>query len=393
MPVLATKESCTGCTACASICPVHCIAMIHDENGFPYPSFDSERCVACGLCEKTCPVITPLKIEENEPEAYAAYIEDESIRSSSSSGGVFTALARAVLAEQGAVFGAAYDARFAVKHVCIEREEELEYLRGAKYAQSDLRDVFPEVKRYLNLGRKVLFSGTPCQAGGLKAYLRKEYPNLILADFVCHSVPAPAAWEKYVQYRAERDNAGRFPIAVNLRSKKTGWSKYQYSNLFTYENGIEHAERSGESLYMKLFVGGYLDRPSCADCRFGGYQRVSDITLGDFWGIWDIAPDMDDNKGTSVVLVHSPKGAELFKTAMSDGTVVRQVTLEQASRQNGAMIAGSKRNEKREEALQAVRNNDFEKCRRMLEPGKSSLRARVKHKVKSLFAGNRKAHA
>ena len=173
--MLATKEHCTGCTACASVCPRGCIAMEADENGFLYPVIDTERCVDCGLCEKSCPVISPLKMPENEPLAYAAYTQDEAVRTESSSGGVFTELAKVVLAEKGAVFGATYNQQFEVVHICVENEDGLHRLRGAKYAQSNLQGVFSEAKRRLDLGQKVLFSGTPCQVGGLKAYLRKDY--------------------------------------------------------------------------------------------------------------------------------------------------------------------------------------------------------------------------
>ena len=236
MPMLATKEYCTGCTACASICPKGSIAMEADENGFLYPVIDAERCVDCGLCERSCAVINPLEKPKNEPLAYAAYTKDEAVRTESSSGGVFTELAKVVLAEKGAVFGATYNHQFEVVHICVENEDGLKHLRGAKYAQSNLQGVFSEAKYRLDHGQKVLFSGTPCQVGGLKAYLRKDYSNLITVDFVCHSVPSPMAWRQYVKYRAQKDNAGRLPAAINLRSKKTGWSRYQYSNLFEYEN-------------------------------------------------------------------------------------------------------------------------------------------------------------
>ena len=384
MPMLATKEYCTGCTACASICPKGSIAMEADENGFLYPVIDAERCVDCGLCERSCAVINPLEKPKNEPLAYAAYTKDETLRTESSSGGVFTELAKVVLAEKGAVFGATYNHQFEVVHICVENEDGLKHLRGAKYAQSNLQGVFSEAKYRLDHGQKVLFSGTPCQVGGLKAYLRKDYSNLITVDFVCHSVPSPMAWRQYVKYRAQKDNAGRLPAAINLRSKKTGWSRYQYSNLFEYENGIEQSAKSDESIYMKLFVNGYINRTSCDNCHFKGFKRASDITLGDFWGIWDAMPEMDDNRGTSVVLIHSSNGAELFDRAMIAG-IVRPVTLEQASSQNRAILISSRSNCYREEALNAIRNGDFEKCEEMIRLKKDNFMTKIKGKFKSLF--------
>lgn len=377
MPKLAETKYCTGCTACSSACPKGCIAMVAEENGFLYPGVDAENCVSCGLCEKSCLVMNPLEKAENTPKAYAAYSKDEPMRLESSSGGVFTELAKAVLKDGGAVFGAAYNEQFEVVHICAESENDLTKLRGAKYAQSNLQGVFTEVKARLDAGQKVLFSGTPCQVGGLKAYLRKDYENLLTVDFVCHSVPSPMAWREYVKYRAQQDNGGELPTSVNLRSKQSGWTNYQYSNLFSYADGRNHAAKSGESLYMKLFVGGYINRESCANCQFKGYIRISDLTIGDFWGIWDIAPEMDDNKGTSVVLVQSERGAELLRS-ISAQLVVKSVTLEEASRQNGAMLKTAQPNARRTEALEKIRAGEIRECEGWFAPAKPSALQQVR---------------
>lgn len=360
MPKLAQRNNCTGCTACASACPRDCIAMEADKNGFLCPRVDGEKCVECGLCQKTCPILNKTEPAEEKTLAYAACSLDEAVRLESSSGGVFTELARAVLREGGVVFGAAYDENFCVRHVCAESLAELELLRGAKYAQSELGDTFRQVKAALK-ERRVLFSGTPCQVAGLKAFLGRECAGLVTVDFVCHSVPSPMAWREYVKYRAEQDNGGELPAAINLRSKKTGWSRYQYSNLFEYATGASHTAQSGQSLYMKLFVGGYISRPSCENCAFKGYSRVSDLTLGDFWGIWDIAPEMDDDKGTSVILCHTAIGRELLER-ISGRLTMKPVTLEEASRQNSAMLVAAKPNERRTEALELIARGDIGAC-------------------------------
>ena len=210
-------------------------------------------------------------------------------------------------------------------------------------------------------GQKVLFSGTPCQVAGLKAFLRKDYENLLTVDFVCHSVPAPMAWREYVKYRSQQDNDGEMPRTINLRDKRTGWTNYQYSNLFTYADGHTHTARSGESLYMRLFVGDYINRESCANCRFKGYSRVSDLTIGDFWGIWDIEPEMDDNKGTSVVLVQTPRGQGLL-ARIADQLILKSVTLKEAGRQNGAMLNAARSNPRRAEALARIRAGQIAEC-------------------------------
>lgn len=341
-------------------------------------------CISCGLCEKSCPIINPLKTAEHEPKAYAAYSKDEAMRLSSSSGGVFSEIAKAVLQRGGVVFGAAYNEQFEIVHVCAENEEALAKLRGAKYAQSDLRGVFAQVRQNLEAGQKVLFSGTPCQVGGLKAFLRKDYDNLLTVDFVCHSVPSPMVWHEYVRYRAEQDNDGELPESINLRSKTTGWSRYQYSNLFEYANSPDHIAKSGESLYMKLFVGGYINRESCENCRFKGYSRVSDLTIGDFWGIWDIAPEMDDNKGTSAVLVQSRRGKEIFDL-IKKYCVVQTVSLEEASAQNQAILKSSPSNARRAEILQLARSGAFERCKELFATPQGSLGKKILRKLRALL--------
>lgn len=384
MPTLASKEYCTGCTACASTCPKVCIAMVADKNGFLFPIVDAQKCVACGLCERSCPVIGSPRTLKTHPSAYAAYSKDETMRQNSSSGGIFTEIAKVVLQRNGAVFGAAYNQHFNVVHICAENEEDLTKLRGAKYAQSDLNGVFIRTKQKLDAGQEVLFSGTPCQVAGLKAFLRKDYENLLTVDFVCHSVPSPMVWHEYVKYRAEQDNGGELPESINLRSKTTGWSRYQYSNLFEYANSPDHIAKSGESLYMKLFVDGYINRESCENCRFKGCSRISDLTIGDFWGIWDIAPEMDDNKGTSVVLVQSWKGKEIFDL-IRKCCIVRTVSLEEASAQNQSILKSSPSNVRRAEVLQLTQSGDFERCKELFSTPKASFGKKILRKLKALF--------
>ena len=366
MPNLAELHRCTGCTACAAVCPRGCITMTADADGFRYPVVDASVCVDCGLCEKICPALNPTA-PTHTPSAFAAWSRDDGSRMASTSGGVFPELARSVLAKGGAVYGAAYDENFRVVHICAENEADLERLRGAKYAQSDLNSLFPDVKRRLESGQQVLFSGTPCQVLGLKAYLRKDYVNLLSVDLVCHSVPSPLAWEKYLEHISGEKTLAH----VNLRCKDTGWSCYRYSNRFDFSDGTSRLDQSGDSLYMKLFGSGLITRPACAHCPAKGYARVSDLTLGDFWGVWDIAPELDDNKGTSIVLAQTEKG----RTALA-GLGQRPVSLEEASRENPAILCPVAENPMRIQAIEHVRNGDFAKAVQLLPtPAASSRRS------------------
>lgn len=376
MPNLAKLNQCTGCTACASACPKGCIAMVADENGFKYPVIDDDACVGCGLCEKSCPIVTPLAQSMMLPTTYAAYSKDEPMRLKSSSGGIFTELAKLVLAQGGAVYGAAYNKSFQVVHVCIENEAEIEALRGAKYAQSELGDTFSQIKKMLEIGRFVLFSGTPCQVAGLKAYLQREYENLITVDFVCHSVPSPMVWSKYV------DSLGSIK-SINLRAKDTGWSRYNYCHRVEDVAGVKVIPNA-ESLYMKLFVGDYINRESCSNCQFKGYSRCSDLTIGDFWGIWNIAPDMDDDKGTSVVLCQSERGAQLLRE-LGSRLMMKRVSLEEASRENGAMLSSSPMHPKRQEALEMIRNGRISECVEWFKTPKLTLKQKLHHMAKYLL--------
>lgn len=364
MPELANRLECTGCTACASVCPNQCIRMVEDTEGFQYPAIDSSRCVECLLCVQSCPICSPLNVPVQENMAYAAYTKNDNIRKDSSSGGIFSEIALVILNQGGVVFGAAYNDQYDVYHVCIETADELYKLRGAKYAQSSLQGVYSKVKEYLKQKRRVLFSGTPCQIAGLKTFLKSKNELLFCIDFVCHGVPSPKVWKAYVKYRSLLDNNGKLPIRINMRSKKSGWSFYKYSNVFYYYQK-EWSSLSGESLYMKIFVEDYINRLSCSNCQMKGYNRVSDITLGDFWGIWNIEPDMDDNKGTSLMIIHSCNARKMLES-LSDKIVLKQVTLEQTSKQNQSMLKSSPLHKNRERVIEACLKGEFKEIERYL---------------------------
>lgn len=360
MPELANKNQCTGCTACASICPRQCIHMIEDSEGFVYPKIvDDSRCISCSACERVCPVLNKKYINGALTKAYAALSKNKELRMESSSGGIFSELAKIILQEDGIIYGAGYNGTGMVEHFYIDNIKALKKLRGAKYSQSNLKNNFQVIKKQLVSGKKILFSGTPCQVAGLKYFLENDYENLFCIDFVCHGVPSPMVWKQYLKYRTQIDNASTPPKCINLRNKESGWSKYSYSVEFTYSDNKRYLCSNKDDPYMFFFVNDYILRKSCSNCYFKGYSRVSDITLGDFWGIWDIDPEMDDNKGTSLVLTHSAKGEQLFKTA-SKNTKYKQVTLEQTSMLNQSMLCSSVHQSNREQVLNKIAQEGFQ---------------------------------
>ncbi len=371
IPVLATHRDCTGCSACLSMCHTHSIEMEDDEFGFFYPKIDTTSCVGCLLCQKVCPILNTVHHDTVETQSFAAYSLNNGVRRKSSSGGIFSEIATAVINRGGVVWGAMYGQDYNVVHTCINTIKDLEYLCGAKYVQSDLIDVFKQVSEQLREGLTVLFCGTPCQIYGLHGFLKcasgikdEHVDHLFAVDFVCHSIPSPLAWKKYVQYRASVDNNGQYPLLINMRSKSSGWSKYRYSVNFNYYN-TDYSVISNKDLYMKLFIKGFISRDSCENCRFKGIERISDITLGDCWGVWEYAPDMDDNKGTSLLLVRGEKGNKLFDL-IKHNIKVQKISVSDAVLNNKAIVESERGKRGKNIIRNYVKNGDFPKIERLL---------------------------
>lgn len=316
------KKKCVGCGGCAAVCPRNCIVMAADAEGFAYPRVEETRCTDCGLCERVCPVTAGGGASDSPaPEFFAALACDTPMRLASSSGGMFSLLCRKVLAGGGVVFGAAFEQDFSVHHAAASTEAELAALRGSKYVQSDLGDTFRETKALLTQGKTVLYSGTGCQIAGLRAFLGRDYENLVCVDVLCHGVPSPMVWQKYL---SEQEKQVR---AVHFRVKEPSWRDYRFG--FDFADGTACRVPREEDLYMALFLQNVSLRPSCSDCGFKGLHRLSDITLGDFWGVETCMPHMDDNRGTSVVLVHTEKGRKLLD-AVRDAVTLEKVDGEKA---------------------------------------------------------------
>lgn len=356
MMEITNSDKCTGCCACANICPKRCINMISDSEGFCYPDINKNDCINCELCISVCQSENPITSNGNSV-SYAAYNKDENIRMQSSSGGVFTLLAEWIIDNGGVVFGAAYDNDFNVIHICIEEKENLYKLRGSKYVQSKIGDSYKKAKQMLDDNILVLFAGTPCQINGLIQYLKKDYKNLYTQDIICHGVPSPMVWKKYINYR-EIKSASKTQRTF-FRHKKYGWK--MYSVQFIYTNCTEYIQIHKEDLYMRGFLRNLSLRPSCYNCNSRGDYRNSDITLADFWGINNILPEMNDDKGCSLVIVNSQKGAHIFN-AIKDKMVLKSVNFNEAVKMNRAIFDSPTKPKNRGKFFDDIQNSTFEEA-------------------------------
>lgn len=354
MAKIETNSICNGCQVCANVCPKSAISMVDNEKGFKYPVIDKEKCVDCGLCDKKCPVLNKKDAPQNTPLAYACYNNNEEIRAKSSSGGVFTLLAEYIIENGGVVVGAAFDESFLVRHIIVDNKEDLAKLRTSKYLQSDVGFVYKETKALLNEGKTVLFTGTPCQVNGLLTYLGRDYDNLFTQDIVCHGVPSPKVWNKYLEYRKAKDNAD--PVYINFREKIRGWNNYSVN--IKYENGSYEGSPAND-LYMQAFLRDASLRESCYSCSFKSKSRAVDITLADFWGVEGVVPQLNDNKGISLVIVHSEKGKTLIDK-IADKMFSMEVDFEKSVAPNPSMYHASAKPKNADLFFENLDKLDFE---------------------------------
>ena len=303
------RELCCGCSVCADQCPEKCINMVNDEEGFQYPHVDRNKCIDCGACNKVCPIENAIAEKNRLLSAYAVWNKDDTIRIQSTSGGVFTALAETVIQQNGIVIGAQYDHNSQVGHAVTEDQDGIVRLRQSKYVQSETKGIYIATKKALATGRTVLFCGTPCQTEALIKFLRGKPGNLILCDFICRGVISPLVYKKYLEY-LEKKYGSRIK-QVHFKNKTYGW--HRFSTKVTFENGKEYIQDRYHDSYMLLYLRENVSlRPSCYQCRFKGINRCSDITLGDFWGAEEKYSDLDNNRGTSAVMVHTKLGKDVL---------------------------------------------------------------------------------
>lgn len=337
MPKLPPKN-CTGCAACRNGCPTNCIAMEPREKGFLYPQVDPEQCVECGRCEAICPVLHSPKLPKDPqtPACYAAWSKDPDIRFHSTSGGVFSHLAQAILSQGGCVVGARYRPDHLVEHTIITSPQEIALLRQSKYVQSEIGLVYRQIEAGLNAKKPVLFTGTPCQCAGLRSFLGVEYENLFLCDFICRGVNSPQVYQAYLR-QLEKEYAS--PVQqVWFKNKTFGWNNFATKVIF--ESGQEYLAARETDPYMLGYLKSHLSqdmRPSCYNCQFKGIRRPVDITLGDFWGVEKQFPDIDTHNGVSCVIVQSKKGDKLFRS-LSQTLIFQSADLKLALRCNRCAV-------------------------------------------------------
>lgn len=351
------KDLCCGCTACYSVCPKNAIKMVRDNEGFLYPEVDKEKCVNCGMCKKVCPILNKAKLNEFKPRAYLFQNSNEEIRKDSTSGGIFTAIGEFTIKNNGIVYGAFFDDNFVVNHISVESTDELSKFRKSKYVQSNQNNCFKEIKQYLDNGKLVCYSGTPCQVGGLRAYLRKDYENLILVDIMCHSVPSPLVFEKYKRYILKKMNANKI-LNINFRDKNKYGYKYSMMTIET-DNGI-YSQGIDTDPYLRAFFSDVSVRPSCYNCHFKTMKRVSDLTIWDCFNINEIDKSFDDDKGTTRVLVQSEKGQKLLENL--DNVRLKELDINIATKKVKEMTNSVNYNSKRKEFFENINaDNVFEK--------------------------------
>jgi len=349
------KSDCSGCYSCANICPKECISIKLDDEGFGYPSIDKEKCINCNLCEKVCPIINTPKTETINTIAYACKNNNEQVRKTSSSGGVFTLLCEEVIKRGGVVFGAAFDENFDVKHIYAETLRECEKLKGSKYVQSKIGNTYKQARKFLNDGKLVLFSGTQCQIKGLNLFLTKDYDNLITSEIICHGVPSPKVFKLYKNSLTKKYNSNIKDI--RFRDKILGWNKFSYVTEF--ENNEIYLKTLNEDIYMKGFLSDLYLRPSCYECRAKNFSSNSDISLADYWGIERKHPEFDDDKGTSLVLVNTKKGKDIFEKISCNMKVIK-TDMEYAIENNPCIVKSVKYNKNRDKFFKLIEKENLE---------------------------------
>lgn len=349
---LKNKIDCSWCHSCYNICPIWAIRMEIDDKGFKYPVINKNKCINCWMCEKVCPIINPNKWN-GKNEAYAMVNNDKKIRLNSSSWWIFNLLANVILSEWWVVFWAAFDEDMSVYHIPVLNSADLYKLMGSKYLQSDIWNSYKECKKILDEWKAVLYTWTPCQIEWLYSFLHEEYDNLYTQDLICHGVPSPKIWQMYLKFIENK----KWVITkkVNFREKINWRENYSLSI-----NDNEYEKSCRKDLYMKMFLGDYILRDSCYSCKFKKIDRVSDITLADFRWINNIDEKMNDDKWTSLVILHSHKWEYLFNK-IKKSCNYKKVDFKRSISFNPSYYESVKIPNNREKIFKYINANNFDK--------------------------------
>ena len=374
------KAACCGCTACANICPKKAIEMTPDEEGFIYPIIDLNRCVHCNICEQVCPQDKKNISNNTIPETVVARDTRRKILSIGTSGSIFTSIIECTLAEQGVVYGVIVDKDKVVRHVRVDSMQDcrLSKIPCSKYVKSEIRGIYPQVKADLQSGKKVCFSGTPCQVAGLKCFLKKEYSNLICVDVVCRGNPSPLFWKRFAEYFEKKYKS---KIAdVRFRNKTYGYHSGTMKVLF--ENGKIYYGSARTNYYLRAFFADLCSRPSCYKCQFKHIQHMSDLTLYDSWHASELADLQDDDKGYTNIIIQSSKG----KNLLDELKTIEKYPVDtlKAVELDGVMVENSVNwNEKRDVFFNNIEDEDIKRhCSKFMSV---SLKDRIIESAKRIY--------
>lgn len=360
------KKECCACGACMNICPSNAISMVRDEYGFEYPQIDYKICVKCGACKKVC-AYQNVNEKQIPIATYAGSAKSSSIVNSAS-GGVFLSMATSTIESRGVIFGVSFelvDGILTPIHIGISDEDEIYKLQGSKYVQSSIGFSYRTIKSLLSNGRKVLFSGTPCQVAALKSYLNKEYDNLLLVDIICHGVPNTQFFQDYLALLG-KSNHGEI-VDFKFREKSEGWGYSGVAECRLKDGSRKRLPISSRlSSFYRLFSDSEIFRQSCYSCKYASYHRVGDITIGDYWGIKEEHPEfIDENggylnlkRGISCIIVNSEKG-NAFLNAISENIFIYPSSYEKVSAHNRQLMCPGKMGKNRSKILQLYRKKGY----------------------------------
>lgn len=353
---ICSVEKCTGCMACYSSCPVDAIRITSDIKGFYIPVVDDEKCIKCGKCRKTCPSNINVIKEVTEQNVYASWLKNKETRANSTSGGLFSAIANYIIDNDGVVFGARFDDNFKVIHSFTDNKIELFRYRGSKYVQSNIGDSFKQSEQFLKQGKKVFFTGTPCQIAGLKNFVKKDYPNLFTADIVCHGVPSPMVFDDYLKHIKSMVDSNI--TNISFRYKKPSWTIF--SMKIDFKDQESYIKDTNTDPYIVGFLTDLFTKDCCATCKYTNLNRGSDITMADFWGYTSEEKEYrNTEEGISLILVNTDAGRQLLDHIKNDLIIIEK-TIDEALEGNQCLSRPFKKNPNEKEFwAQYLETRDF----------------------------------